>query len=309
MVIHHYTKLYEVIEKYNSVIAIVDRFGIVPGYGSRTIKECAEAVGVDFNLVLEVINIFVNPCYVPSQIGSDILLSSVVEYIDKGYDYLINSQLYNLEKHISPLLSNPHFSHISTPFDMFKQQLISSIKREQNENFPQFLKKCDDFKECSHSSSTLLLSAGVSSVNKSVEMISDIRRALLLHAGAGMNINLFNAVIFTLSNFESHIFHLQQVKDLLLYPISGCIDSILEQNVENLPVDDGVLSIREREVLRFVALGRQNKEIASLLNISVNTVLSHRKNIISKLDIRTVSALTYYALVNKIVSEQELRNI
>lgn len=58
------------------------------------------------------------------------------------------------------------------------------------------------------------------------------------------------------------------------------------------------LSVREIDVLCLVARGLTNKEIADKLNISVNTVLSHRKNITSKLGIRSVSGLSVYAMMN-----------
>ena len=53
------------------------------------------------------------------------------------------------------------------------------------------------------------------------------------------------------------------------------------------------LSDREIEVLRLIVQGHLNKEIAEQLNISLNTVLTHRKNIIAKTGIRTVSGLTF----------------
>ena len=61
------------------------------------------------------------------------------------------------------------------------------------------------------------------------------------------------------------------------------------------------LSSRETEVLRLIASGAINKEIAQSLNISINTVLTHRKNITAKLGIKSVSGLTFYAMMNGIV--------
>ena len=58
------------------------------------------------------------------------------------------------------------------------------------------------------------------------------------------------------------------------------------------------LSQREIEVLCLIAQGHLNKEIADKLNISINTVLSHRKNITSKLGIKSVSGLSVYAMMN-----------
>ena len=63
------------------------------------------------------------------------------------------------------------------------------------------------------------------------------------------------------------------------------------------------LSPRETEVLRLVAKGLMNKEIADRLNISINTVLSHRKNLTAKLGIKTVSGLSFYAMMNGYISD------
>ena len=62
------------------------------------------------------------------------------------------------------------------------------------------------------------------------------------------------------------------------------------------------LSTRETDVLQLIVRGHTNKDIADRLNISLNTVLSHRKNITSKLGIKTTSGLTFYALMNGLVS-------
>lgn len=66
------------------------------------------------------------------------------------------------------------------------------------------------------------------------------------------------------------------------------------------------LSDREREVLRLIAMGRINKEIAATLGISFNTVLTHRRNIMEKLGIRSVPALSMYAVMNGLVSQTEI---
>ena len=58
------------------------------------------------------------------------------------------------------------------------------------------------------------------------------------------------------------------------------------------------LSAREIEVLILVTKGLINKEIAEKLNISLTTVISHRKNITEKLGIKSVSGLTVYAVMN-----------
>ena len=66
------------------------------------------------------------------------------------------------------------------------------------------------------------------------------------------------------------------------------------------------LSRRETDVLVQVARGRTNKEIADALNLSVHTVISHRKNIMHKTGIKSVAGLTVYAILNNLIDESVL---
>lgn len=61
------------------------------------------------------------------------------------------------------------------------------------------------------------------------------------------------------------------------------------------------LSKREKDVLTHLVRGLSNKEIAGELNISIHTVISHRKNIVEKTGIRSLPGLTIYAISNKII--------
>ena len=72
--------------------------------------------------------------------------------------------------------------------------------------------------------------------------------------------------------------------------------------------DDVELSKRETDVLVAVAKGMMNKEIADEMNISIHTVISHRKNITRKTGIKSVSGLTVYALLNNLIDEKDLIN-
>jgi DNA-binding CsgD family transcriptional regulator len=67
------------------------------------------------------------------------------------------------------------------------------------------------------------------------------------------------------------------------------------------------ISAREKEVLRLVALGMTNKEIAEKLFISSHTVITHRKNITAKLGIKTIAGLTVYAVINKLITTSEIK--
>lgn len=79
-------------------------------------------------------------------------------------------------------------------------------------------------------------------------------------------------------------------------------------NESEKPDNDDDLSIREKEVLRLIALGHTNKSIADNLFISTHTVISHRKNITDKLGIKSIPGLTVYAIIQKIISQSDITN-
>ncbi|MCF8302720.1 MAG: LuxR C-terminal-related transcriptional regulator [Bacteroidales bacterium] len=85
---------------------------------------------------------------------------------------------------------------------------------------------------------------------------------------------------------------------------------LLEETLENKPYaknnKDSILSERETEVLKQVALGYTNQQIAERLFISKHTVISHRKNITSKLGIKSVSGLTVYAVLNNLIPKDQI---
>ena len=78
--------------------------------------------------------------------------------------------------------------------------------------------------------------------------------------------------------------------------IPGVFPEKKDKNDENQP-----LSAREITILKYITLGLTNQEIAEKLFLSIHTVATHRKNITKKLGIKTVSGLTVYALLNKII--------
>lgn len=67
-----------------------------------------------------------------------------------------------------------------------------------------------------------------------------------------------------------------------------------------------ILSDRETDVLRCVALGMTNREIADRLFLSTHTVIAHRKNISAKLGIKTIAGFTMYALLNNIIMPNDV---
>lgn len=120
---------------------------------------------------------------------------------------------------------------------------------------------------------------------------------------------------------DSHQFQLSGVPILNIYQTEeGLVKDILKLHQhahhDGYPVKDmppappaatgHELSAREIEVLVLVTKGLINKEIADKLNISLTTVITHRKNITEKLGIKSVSGLTIYAVMNGYVEADRI---
>lgn len=85
-------------------------------------------------------------------------------------------------------------------------------------------------------------------------------------------------------------------------------NTLLQDIVRETDQPSEILSDREADVLKLLATGHANKEIADKLNISINTVITHRKNISQKTGIKSVSGLTIYAVVKKLISIENIQD-
>lgn len=81
---------------------------------------------------------------------------------------------------------------------------------------------------------------------------------------------------------------------------------LVESNGEHAADGGYDLTERECEILVSVAQGLTNKEIADRHNISIHTVISHRKNITRKTGIKSVAGLTVYALLNNMIDQSDM---
>jgi DNA-binding NarL/FixJ family response regulator len=97
--------------------------------------------------------------------------------------------------------------------------------------------------------------------------------------------------------------HLSEGKEVL----TGKIKRLMDLHASSLSSSNSLeLTQREKTIVRQVSLGLTNKQIAEELFLSTHTVTTHRRNISSKLGIKSVSGLTVYAIVNNIITIEEV---
>ena len=94
--------------------------------------------------------------------------------------------------------------------------------------------------------------------------------------------------------------------DTLSRKLSGLLE--VEDEEEGVDGQD-VLSQREKEIVVCVVKGMTNKEIAESLYLSIHTVITHRRNISKKLQIHSSAGLTIYAIVNKLITISEVKDL
>jgi len=281
--------LSEVIEENHQLIPVINRFGIKLGLGDKNIGTICQSANVNTEFFLAILNTFLNEDYFPEKKLQKFDIELVIKYLKQTDTYLIHAQLYNLEKHLNAFISmsdpnNAQLKLISRLFSEFKSELIGQIEQ------------------------------GMVKGSTPLALLTDLKSIIIKHISGNFNENMCYAVIFTIDSFQRDLEKHNRIREKILKPM---IDDLGESGMEDLQELIAVsntlkinkmqaLSQRELDVLRLIALGLLNKEVADKLNISLNTVLSHRKNITAKLGIKTVSGLIFYCITHGYISADEI---
>ena len=126
----------------------------------------------------------------------------------------------------------------------------------------------------------------------------------------GLHNNQLSATLYDIYNNEEWLAHHSEVEEEIFIPAVRNEERKLKQNdvsvkitnmINSAPQSDEQLSDREKDVIVALVQGMTNKEIADHLFISINTVITHRRNIARKLQIHSPAGLTIYAIVNNLV--------
>lgn len=298
-------KMSELVESNFHLLSVFARVGINRSFGEKTVAEACAQAALDTDTFLLLCQVYSTPDYRPTpQQLRDCHINDILKYLHKSHDYYLNNLVGMadaLERLIAPCSERQkevirHFYsdyklELERHFDYEEQQVIPYIQRL-----------------------VLGLGDGGFIMNKFEENHSQIRESLA---------DLTNLVLKSLpaecdndlrTDFLISLYHLQQdldshtsIEDDIMVPMVKLIE-----NPRVTPAAEGrdiaseedsrsALSEREKEILVSVAEGLSNKEIADRHNISVNTVISHRKNITKKTGIRTVAGLTVYAILNNLI--------
>ncbi|MEA4905368.1 MAG: LuxR C-terminal-related transcriptional regulator [Petrimonas sp.] len=277
--------LSELLTEHSELIPVVNRFGIKLGVGEKTIGKICLENDLNINFILAILNVYLDEEYDPDEDLDTFDVSLIVDYLKRTVENYMQVLVPNIEKHFTPFIAmndgeNKELKLLHKMFYQFKSGLSDHLQ--------QGLEHLSDYPN---------------------ELLHDLKNIIIKHISGNYNQNLAYAVIFSITALEKELHIYNRLLNKLLLPKLRELDSEHIEDLNHTFSDEyksrgsnKQLTNREIEVLKLIVQGRLNKEIADKLNISLNTVLSHRKNIISKTGIKTVSGLTFYCISNGYVS-------
>ena len=277
-------KMAELLEKDASLLGVFARMGLSFGYGDATVEEVCGAAGIDAKTFLVICKVYAQNGWRPGPEdleGTD--NSVIVTYLSRSHDYYVNVALRDLASGIGRMMCPCEEAHqrvIWKFFSDFKEELSKHFEYEETKVFPYVKDHGNDF------------GPGVYQEDHSgvEETLEDLRNLVMTHLPAGADQQEAFKVLSGINALEADI-----RCHILLE------ETALEGRRAEEPDTDDTLSPREKEILVCVAKGMLNKEIADVNNISIHTVITHRKNITRKTGIKTVAGLTVYALLNNLI--------
>lgn len=292
-------RMSEVVEEHPSLIPVINRFGIRLGLGDNTALEICNKHEINIDFFITMINTFLNESYFPEKKLQGFHLTQIVDYLTKTNQYYLHSQLPNIERHLRSFISvsnpaNESLTLIGRLFETFKNRLMKRIETDETEWFPHIIRLCE---KQTKNKSLAYHPTNIPDPEEPTEaLLTDIKHIIIKHLSGSYNENLCYAVVFAINTLHTDIKQHNRIRFRILAPIVCGMEKSGSKD----------LSSREIEVLKQIVKGETNKEVASHLCISLNTVLTHRKNITSKLGIKTIPGLTFYAITNGIISGEEI---
>ena len=305
-------KMFELICDEYHLLQMLSRFDISLGFGEKSIQEVCEENGVHCITFLAVANYIKNGSNGIYKQIEDLSLPTLIAYLTKAHAYFLDFQLPAIRRKLIEAIDCSMKNEVAFLILKFFDEYMNEVRKHmefENEKVFTYVKQLLEGKRKGN------YEVAVYARNhESVEIkLMELKNIIIKYYTPQGDSNQLNAVLFDIFNCAADLESHCSVEDALFVPAVQLLESQVESNTltapETVVAKKGVdaLSEREKEIVVCVVKGLSNKEIAEQLFISVNTVLTHRKNISRKLQIHSVSGLTIYAIVNQLVNIEEVQ--
>lgn len=300
-------KMISLIRDNYNLLQSLGSFGISLGFGDKTVKQVCDDQNVDTNTFLAVVNFTING-YREMDDVSRLSVPTLLQYLKASHDYFLGFQLPFIRKELVDALDeNDNLARLILKlYDEYSRSVTLHMKYEEKTVFPYV--------------ESLL--AGKLMANYAIDMYSkhhgqessklrELKSIIIKYfPGDCLRNNQLSATLYDIYNNEEWLALHAEVEDNIFIPaikyledksrqsdVSAKISSMIGKNQEGADA----LGEREKDVIVALVQGMSNKEIAEHLCISVNTVITHRRNIARKLQIHSPAGLTIYAIVNNLI--------
>ena len=293
-----------------SLLQMISRFGIPLGVGDQTVRQVCEAHGVDTLTFLSVANFIRRGARGAADSIDSVSVACLTSYLKQAHSYFLDFQLPAIRRKLLEALDCSQPGEVSYLILKFYDDYMSEVRKHmQHENrkvfgyVEQLLqgRRTGDY-------SISQFARGHNSIDVKLQELKNIIIKYL--PSDGLHNNQLSATLYDIYNNEEWLNQHSQVEEEIFIPAVRNEERKLKQSdvsvkisnmINQTPQSDEQLSDREKDVIVALVQGMTNKEIADHLFISINTVITHRRNIARKLQIHSPAGLTIYAIVNNLV--------
>ncbi len=302
-------KLRDLIEENSDLMMVAARFGISLGFGDKTVKEVCAEDGVDERTFLAVCNLIDKRPYT-----IDVSLPSLMSYLRSAHSYFLEFLLPSIRRKLLLAVSALPIDDVMLQLLKFFDDYCTEVRHHmeyENDNIFNYVdrllggEEAGEFRIADYS-------VGHTSMTEKLDELKDI---FIRHYHVMNNLLLVSAlndIIDCNSDLCSHC----DIEDRMFIPAVERLEKSMQlKEREAIPEDDKedesdslleIMTEREKDILRCVARGLQNKEIADKLYISINTVTTYRRNISAKLNIHSAAGLTVFAILHRLVDINDI---
>lgn len=305
------SKMNDLIKEDASLLLTMTRFGLPLGFGEKTVREVCQERNIDVSTFLIVVNYISGGFQSEAVVAESINIDNLVTYLRNAHNFFIDFKLPLIRRKLieaidDSIKEDPYKKMILKFFDDYEQEVQKHMLYENNIVFPYVLRLCKGEKDPEYNIAVFEQN------HENIESkLSDLKNILVKYFPSQKPNYLLNEVLFDLADCELDLDRHTKVEDCLFVPLTERLEKKHEESHPDStqPEKSESLTDREVEILTCVVKGLTNKEIAQQLFLSTHTVISHRRNITRKLEIHSTAGLTIYAIVNKLVSIEDIKAV
>ena len=301
-------KMITLIKDNYSVLQALGSFGINLGFGDKTVSETCEMNGVDTYTFLAVVNFTINN-YSGFEDDEQISVPTLLHYLRASHTYYLDFQLPFIRSELQESISEGDAlgGLIMRLYDEYAQEIRRHMKYEEKTLFSYVESLLDGQPMNDYNIDTFSKHH-----EQTDKKLRELKLMIIKYLPSDSHSNnKLTATLYDIYNNEEWLCQHAEVEDHIFTPAIRRLERLTKQddvskNISAMVFKGGqdsgeALSDREKDVIIGVVQGLLNKEIADRLCISVNTVITHRRNIAKKLQIHSPAGLTIYAIVNGLV--------